>query len=451
MATLAAFVLVALVAVALLLAGLKRPILLVLGAVFTMSLDYVGQVGLGPLTFNNLLKASAVLLVAIRMLQTGDAIRIPGNLLHFVPFILLAGAASLYSQTFAAAFGGWLRLVFVWVFAILVANLLRNERDLRWLLGVMAGVLFINALLAGIQASQVFSQGVLAIHGLEQSHRVGVRASGAFWSPNKMAVHLGGMIVLLVAALPSARRTWLKVFYLGAILLGLLAILFSLSRSGFVFVGTAALLFLFSKRHRRHALGFIGLGILGVLVLLFFTSYGDVLLERVASFTTVRDGGSASIRSSLILTGLFIFGEGMNFLWGTGYKSYVVAMIDHVEPLMNHDGFYHAGIRASHNLWISILSEQGLIGITAVLFFLRGVYREFAALLRGEQGGLERNLTIGLMVYVSVKLIDFNFNPELEENMFWFALGILGALALRAVDADGKAIPLSEPKPSSSS
>ena len=45
------------------------------------------------------------------------------------------------------------------------------------------------------------------------------------------------------------------------------------------------------------------------------------------------------------------------------------------------------------------------------------------------------------MIYVSAKLVDFNLNPEFEENMFWYALGILGALSLSAANASTDALP----------
>lgn len=437
--------LAALAAVVLLL-GLRWPVLLAYGVLLTMSLDYLGSLGFGPLTANNLLKATALLVVGLRLLQTGEPLRLPGHLLHFLPFILVAGLASAYSPVFEGAVGAWLRLVFVWVFALLLANLLTGEANQRWLLHAMAAVLLINAGLASVQALQLFTQGPLAVHGAEQAYRTGARVSGTFWNPNKMAVHLAGMIILLFAVLPSLRRRWQQLAYLTAILLGLVAILLSMSRSGYLAVGLAILLFLASRRHRRQAALVIVAGGLALAALLLFTPYRLDLLERLGSFARLGEDRSGQIRTNLIMSGLGIWADGPRFLWGAGYESFPAVMISHLHPLTNHDGFYHAGIRASHNLWITILAELGLIGVTAVLLFLRGIARELHALLARPESAFRRDLLVGLAVYLVVKLVDFNLNPEFEENFFWYALGLLGALALEATPTPAPA-PAPTPPP----
>ena len=106
--------------------------------------------------------------------------------------------------------------------------------------------------------------------------------------------------------------------------------------------------------------------------------------------------------------------------------------MSYVHPLMNHDGYYHVGIRGSHNLWLSILAELGLIGMAAFLFFVQGLFREIVRLLRGALSPLQANLTVALAIYFIVKLVDFNLNPQLEENLFWFGIGLLGALGIMA-------------------
>lgn len=431
----------AVLAAALLVAGLRWPVLLVLGVLFTMSLDHLGRLGLGFLTANNLLKSATVAAVLLRLVLGGERIRLPAMLLHFVPFLAVAGLASFYSPEYVVAFNSWMRLVFIWVFTLIIANVLRGERELKLVVVVMAVVLATISVLAVVQASQAFSEGLLAIRRLGQAYSVGVRASATFFNPNKMAVHLGGMSILVFAGLPSIRRRWFRLFCFGSVLAGLLAILVSLSRSGFLMVGVAALGFLLSRRHRRHALALILLGLLAVTVILTATPYRDPLLDRFGSFGSLGDDSSGQARTSLLITGLYVFGDGPNALWGTGYKGYTRAMQSHLYPLMSHDAYYHTGIRNGHNVWIAILAELGVLGMLAILLFFATLYREFARLHRSRLSELQRCLLIGLVIYVSAKLVDFNLNPEFEENMFWYALGILGALSLSAANASTDALP----------
>ncbi len=422
----------------LLMLGFRWPVLFALGVLCTMSLGYIGQLGIGFATVNNLLKAVAILVVGLRLLLTGGSLKLPACLLHFLPLLLLIGIGTLYSPAYDVAFLGWLRLLFVWAFAIVLANLLREDRYLQWMLHAMAVVLLVSALLGCVQALQVFSVGPLAIRRAEQAFRTGLRVTGTFWSPNKMAVHLMGMVVLLFAALPSLKQRWVRGGYLAAIFFGLVAILLSLSRSGYLAVGLAALLFLLSRRHRRPAAGFLALGAAALIILMLFTPYQADLLGRLRSFTNLEEDSSGQIRTSLVLSGLDIFTDGPNFIWGAGFASFPQVMVSHLHPLTSHDGFYHTGIRASHNLWITVLAELGLLGMAALLFFLRGLYRELAKLLQDPGPPLRGDLIVGLLIYLSVKLVDFNLNPEFEENFLWYAVGLVGALALGARDARGE-------------
>jgi putative inorganic carbon (HCO3(-)) transporter len=419
----------------LLLLAFRWPVLFAYGVLATMSLGYLGTLGIGTATFNNLLKAAAIVVVGLRLLLSGEGLRLPACLLHALPLLLLAGVGILYSPRFDAALMGWLRLLFVWAFALVLANLLRDDRHLRWMLHVMAVVLLVSAALACVQALQVFSSGPLAIRRADQAFRTGLRVGGTFYNPNKMAVHLMGMVVILFAAMPSLRVGWQRLAYLLSILVGLVAILLSLSRSGYLAIVLAGLLFLLSRRHRRQAAGILVLGVAALLVLLFFTPYQADLLGRLLSFTNLDQDGSSQIRNSLVLIGLDIFATGPHFIWGAGFDSFQVEMVGHLHPLTNHDGYYHTGIRASHNYWITVLAELGLLGVTALLFFLRGLYRELSCLHRNPGSPLRGDLVTGLLIYLSVKLVDLSLNPEFVENFLWYAVGLVGALAASAATA----------------
>jgi O-antigen ligase len=192
------------------------------------------------------------------------------------------------------------------------------------------------------------------------------------------------------------------------------------------------ILFAFSRRHRRAAFGLMALGALIAAGVLIFSPYGEDLSGRFASFLELGQDVSGQVRRHLILSGLNIFADGPNFIWGAGHESFPAALESHLYYLMSHDVYYHAGIRAGHNLWITVAAELGLLGLAAITVFFWAVYRTLSLLMKGQGPGLQRSLSVALLVYVTVKIVDFNFNPEFGENLFWYAMGLLGALGAMA-------------------
>ena len=421
------------------LASLRRPYLIAMLILVTMGMDYVGQLGFGFLTANNLLKALFVAIVCLRLLLDRERAALPTSLLAFMPFLLLTGASCFYSAGFLDGVAAWFRLLFIWIVSLLLANAYREEKHIRWAIHFMACVALLQAAVAITQALQLFTSGPLAIHGSDEAFRRGVRVSGTFWNPNSMAIHMAGLMILLFACYPSQRSNRkLAVLYIAGILGAQLCIILSLSRSGFIAAALALFLFLFSRRHRKLSLGFMVLGLGGLVFVLLFSPYKLDLLSRIASFASLEEDRSGQVRFHLAMSGLAIFSDGLNFIWGAGFKSFIVEIESHLFPLMSHDGYYHTGIRASHNLWITIIAEGGLIGLLAMGYFFKEIYGQISRQLRGALSPLERDLLIGIAVYVTVKLVDFNLNMHLEDNLLWYSVGLLGALAVigkRRIDA----------------
>ncbi|MBN2171767.1 MAG: O-antigen ligase family protein [Candidatus Krumholzibacteriota bacterium] len=419
------------------LAAIRWPVIMALLAPLTMGLDYLGRLGAGVLTVNNLAKLLFLLLFFLGWLLRNRPVRVPWHLLLFLPLLLVTGIAVLYSAWFPQALLSWGRFLFVWSFAVLVANVLTGERHLRAVLDAMAIAALMVSAIAVVQGLQVFQEGALAIHGKEEVMARGIRVSGGFWNPNRMAVFLVGLATFLVAALPvRTLGRGRKAAYVLAIAASLVAVFMSLSRSGFIALGLTLLLFLFSRRHRPLAASAAFAAAVVAVALLMRTGYAGQLMVRLGSFAELSGDASTQIRWHLLFSGLRIFAHGFNWLWGCGHMAFDAAYVSFLHPLVSHDAYYHVGIRGSHTLAITILAEQGLIGASAALIFTLGIYRRLSLLL-GERGSdLQHCLLVAILIMVTVKLVDFGFNPNFKDNLFWFALGLLGALgAMREADA----------------
>ncbi|MCP4549962.1 MAG: O-antigen ligase family protein [bacterium] len=408
--------------------SLRWPIVLILAILLVLGMDYIGKL-IGFITMNNALKAVFIVIFFIRAGITGEKIRVARHLIDFLPFLIIVGLSITHTGNLSTAMIGWSRFAFTWVFAVLVANVVKTGKDLRLVVtGILLSVLVV-ASMALIQGLQLFSSGPLATHAMEQAMDTGTRVSGSFWSPNKMAMYLVSLSIFLFAMIPgrqlSARA---KLLHAVVLVLSFVAILMSLSRSGWVAICLAGFLFLFSKTHRRTTLVCGILGLICVVVVLIATPYGVSLLERLQSLQEISTGTSSGARLVLYSTGLDIFLTGFNWIWGCGYKSFTHEIVEHLHPLMSHDVYYHAGIRNSHNAWIDMATELGLLGLMAFLFFIRSVYREISLMLRKSMDIWPRSILIAICVLFTVKLVDFNFNPEMQVGGLWFAMGLLGAI-----------------------
>ena len=417
------------------LAILRWPWIMALVAPLTMSLDSVGRVGVGVLTVNNLTKLLFLLLFLLICLLRNRPVRVPWHLALFLPLLLVTGIAVFYSPRFPQALQYWGRFLFVWSFAVLVANVLTRERHLRAVLDAMALTAVLVAALAIVQGLQIFQEGAMALHGTEDAMARGIRVSGGFWNPNRMAVFLVGLVVFLVAALPvRSLGRGRKALYMLAIGVSLAAIFMSLSRSGLLALGLVLLGFLFSRRHRRLAVGAAAVAIAVAVFLLLRTDYAGQLMMRLSTLSELGGDASAQIRWHLVFSGLRIFAHGFNWLWGCGHMGFEAAYVAFPHPLVSHDAYYHVGIRASHTLAITILAEQGLIGASAALLFFLGIYRRLSILFRERWSELQHCLLVAILILVTVKLVDFGFNPSFQDNLFWFVLGLLGALGVMRDD-----------------
>ncbi len=416
---------------------LRWPILIALVILFTVSLDYWGSMLPGLVTANSLLKVLGITLLALRSMQTGTPLLVPRFMIAFLPFILMAGISVFYSSNFLVGAYYWSRLLFNWLFAVVIANAIEERKQLRYIAFGMLGVTILTSAGAILQSMQLFQSGPLAFHKGEQAVVQSIRVTGAFASPNKMAVYLVGLLIFQFAAFPDLAKNWgRKGLFLLSALVALIAILLSLSRSGYMAFALALALFLFSIRHRRLVVSIMGACVLLLVLILVFTPYQAHLVERFMSFTELENDSSGNVRYHLAASGLYMFADGLNAIWGTGLNSFNIEVENYLHYLSSHDSYYHVGIRASHNYWITIIAEMGLVGLFLFLVFLREIGRSLLRIFGTLPAGLARSFAMGLTIYFTVKLFDLNFNPSLLENSFWYALGLLGAIAAMAERGD---------------
>lgn len=320
-------------------------------------------------------------------------------------YLVLYAVQSLYSPAFLNALQN--EVFFYVPFAVLLALL----RDVDWNRELLVRCLQFTVALAVIAAFVGFGEEItqtlwlnsklLASNQLHEYFQV----NSVFYDPDIFGRYLALVMVLLVTVLLYDRRTRSQ---LGAI--AVLAILwgcliFTLSRSsllaltmGMVVLGT----FRWPSRTVLTAAGAVVVA--GVVaVALHPSSFGY-------SFN-----GATSGRSSLITNGISLFTDRPLQGWGSGSFS------------TEYTRKFRRAARAvsdSHNIPVTVASEQGLIGLA---FYAALVIAAILTLARGVRSDPYR---LGILAaFLALLLHTMLYADFLEDPVTWALLGIGGALA----------------------
>jgi O-antigen ligase len=365
--------------------------------------------------------------------------------LLFSGVLLAAAAATAASQDPAQSLSGFVRVIQVFVLVPLAVLLsLRDRRDLRLLLTALVaaalaeGAVGVDQYLTGTGAS--YDGGT-------------VRAVGPVGAQDIMAMSAVvsyGLIAALGLALEArdARRTRAARLYGLAALALLLPLALSFSRGSWIAAGcavTVALLLTDVRLLLRGALyalaaavvlvGGLGLGGAGVVA----------RLGSIASVTGAPDH-SVSDRYDLWATAAAIWRQ--HPATGVGPKEFPQFRDAHA-PLRLSSGSDTAGAGAGfsrepllspHNMYLLVLSEQGLIGLTAFAALLLGLLAGAAKAAWTRRNGLAAAL-LGLLVW---QLVDFLYadigGPTTVLVSFVLGLAAYGALGGQAEDGGADAL-----------
>ncbi|WP_231607927.1 O-antigen ligase family protein [Streptacidiphilus albus] len=353
---------------------------------------------------------ASVALVGLCALRARTA-RLPAAAVVLFGGVLLAVAvATVASQDPAVSLSGFVRFVQVFVLVPLAVLLaLRERRDLRLLLGALV----VAAVIEGAVGVEQFATGTGASYAGGSA-----RAVGTFGAQDIMAmsavVSYGLVAALGLALQARAERRTCEAVALGltaALLLAPLAL--SFSRGSWIATGCAVAVALVLT-DARLALRTAVLALAAAVVLVGgFGLGGDSVATRLGSIATVAGSApdhSVSDRYDLWATAAAIWRQ--HPATGVGPKEFPQFRDAHA-PLRLSSGSDTAGAGAAfsrepllspHNMYLLVLSEQGLIGLTAFAALLFGLLTAAGRRAAAGRGGLEAAL-LGLLVWQCVDFL----------------------------------------------
>ena len=267
-------------------------------------------------------------------------------------------------------------------------------------------------------------------------YRDSIRISGpfSFLGPNEMGIFFTVYTFLLLGIFYYIEDKRLKYLILLICAFNFYPIVFSYSRAAY----TSALT------------GFLTLGLLKdrkflVLLVVLIIFYSLILprsvVERINM--TVLDEAKISReqeeRSGVDVGGVEIDTVGRKELWGKA-KLYFEN-----EPLLGigFDTFRHLEGRITHSMFLKILAEQGLVGMTVFVSFITTLLWQAHRLFRRSTNNLGKGIGLGFFTCTIVHLVgSVSGDQSLYYNLmaiYWLFMGIMASFTINHVTKDVRA------------
>jgi O-antigen ligase len=348
--------------------------------------------------------------------RTGLVARHPVLAAALVLFAAWASISLVWAEQPAAAQNSVLRFVLNFVLFPIALVAITRKRDVAWLFGVF---------IAGALVTVVFG----FLEGSTGNPADADRLEGAGINPNQLGTYL--VVAMVFAATFFTTQRWPPIARAAALAAGCLAavgLFMTLSRGALVGLAAALLVapFAVGRGRRAAALVLVVLTVAGTA-----TWYAAIAPADAVDRITHPERGGGSGREDLWRVGWRMVDD--RPVLGVGAGNFGVSSVHYLlrPGSTQRDKYIVVRQTVAHNIYLTVLAELGIVGLTLFVFILsiclRCVLlaaREFAA--RGDPALelLARALFIAL---VGLLVADF-FSSALYSKQLWFLLAAAPAL-----------------------
>jgi len=259
---------------------------------------------------------------------------------------------------------------------------------------------------------------------------------GATSGSNSLALMCVFVIPLLVYAMLNAESAGPFFLYMILIFINLCGIISSESRGGFLHLMVVTMLILFFNRQRFQPRFFgIAISFMAFGFLIVGTAIPDSYFERQKTLVSGEQDVSLRRRAAYIKVGLKSFME--NPFFGTGTGSFPKIWVKSKETL-----YFKIEERPSHNVYLQVLVDTGLIGLFIYLGMLTQAFKDILKSIQNfdfrednQFKSIGITYMISLLVLVSYGLI----KNILDEKLFILILSISQIIYFISESKKGKA------------
>ncbi len=330
------------------------------------------------------------------------------------------------------------RLGMLFIILFIVMNL-QNRRQINiFVIALSVGVILQTLIsLYQYKTGALLGLGVLGETLMIKEEAVGMaRAAGTLGHGNILAYYFEILIPFMFAIFLVEKRVWFKFWFLIVVLLGLLGIVTTQSRGGWVSVPISlTLTFVVLMRgrifNRKAAVGLF-FGCLGFVI--FFLSVYPTIERRI----TGPDYGSAAARPPLnraamsLIEQYPVFGVGLNNM-AIVFKTY---------DKTGGSSVFRRGVHVVHNMYLGVWADTGTLGLLAFLGMFVTTFVVTAKTLFKVplwQQGILVGAAAGLLAHLIHGFVDPGFRISMSVSMLVYTMfGMVGAMSVLSRNESGK-------------
>jgi O-antigen ligase len=332
---------------------------------------------------------------------------LPPNGIALLVYVAIAAVSLTFAYVPVYAGFGLFKLVRALAVYWVAFNFLRTEKDLRFLILVLVGMV-------GIQFLLVLWQRATGLY----------RAVGSTPHPNTLAVYVNFMnMIFLAFVLGEKRRSAYTWAAWGGLTMGTIIVLATFSRGALMTLGLGfAIVISLSVWDRPRPSKFIVIGLMAVVALGGAIKVAPAIIKRFET-APVESGLSRQQANSaaLAMARNHAFGVGLN------NYSYVVNNTDYSKyiPLESDRGIVH-------NIYLLHASELGWLGLTAFVVVIGRFLWMAVAYIRRRRDDITSSLAIGILAGMlalwTQSMLEWLFRQTYVTVEFFLLAGVLAAL-----------------------
>lgn len=354
--------------------------------------------------------------------------------LMFALYSLSTFISVLFASDFARAQGDLWAFVKGASVAIVVGLLLTRKEAIRgvfWSLlgvGIILGSISVYQFLTSSFTNDFWGFGVATIQNIVGETN-DYRVSGSLGDPNLFAMVMVVLVPIALERLANEKRFVLRALAAYALLVSVLAIIFTYSRGGFLALCVVAGLSLFWRKPPV-----ITVLIVAILIVTTIPFLPPSYAARMQTITDFISPSEVSLKSEVSFRGRV---SELGVAWmmlrdhpitGVGAGNYNTEYLDYSRQLgwdpRNEE-------RGAHNLYLEVAAEQGLIGLSVLVYILysllMGLYSAAHRFRTSNQtlyGDMAIAMLVGMVGYLSASLFIHNVFPY----YLWMLIGISMAI-----------------------
>jgi len=352
--------------------------------------------------------------------------RVPRYLIHvclpLATYVFLATLSTVIAQNKTLAFFEIFLLLHMFLLFLYIAGTVRSRKDILFIVTILLiGLVLESAVMIGLH----FIGHSIEIAGLLMRIDPGGRVGGTIGSPNNAAAYLSLLIAPALSMMLIQTGRWYRVLALIAFGLSCIALIFTLSRGGWLATGVSTTLFCWFA-WRRGWLP-ITVPILGIFITLTLTM---IFQGAITARLFGDDNGSAQSRVPLMMLAFATIRE--HPILGIGINNFTLLFKTSNFSDASFNFFYIV-----HNQYLLIWTEKGTPALCAFIWFLS------MAIHRGwniwhQHDRLLSPIALGLLAGIVGQIVHMNFDVFNDRPQIQLLCIVVGLLtAMDAVESAG--------------